>query len=529
MNLLNDIWLPVIRKNKDKHKIAIWQILDNYKNNPVTDIEAPRPDFRNAIYQLLIGIVQVAAMPEDEEEWDELWSKPYSQDEFKNKLLKYKDCFEIDTDGPAFMQDFENLKDKKYEKPIAKLLMGSPGDNTIKLNIDHFIKNDESLNFDIYWSSVSLFVLQTFGPPDGGGHREGLRGSGPLNCLLIPYRIVGVTSLWEKIWLNIFPREEINGWNGNKNEKIFPWMKPTIISKDNRKTYFNNLHPLSVYWSMPRRIRLNIKEKEDGNCSLTNYKSINLIKYYYTKKHGIMYSNLWQHPFSPYSKKNPDIDNNKKLTLRAYSRNFTYKNWVPLVIGDERYIQAKIVEYFINKRIRKLTKKNISISLWASGFDIEPGKATVNNWNEALMPLFSISSTELEKLREVLDKIILFINECVYSLIFSIKRAWFKSPGDVKGDFSFIDTAFWHNTESGFYNILAKLVENINDNKVVSECASEWLRIIRKQSLELFDTWALSEQEEGINMKRVVRARNMLLGSIKKIADKHLKNFIAIE
>jgi CRISPR system Cascade subunit CasA len=63
MNLIKDPWLPIARQNGTREKISIRQQLDEYHKNPVTELEAPRPDFRNALYQLLIGIVQVAAAP----------------------------------------------------------------------------------------------------------------------------------------------------------------------------------------------------------------------------------------------------------------------------------------------------------------------------------------------------------------------------------------------------------------------------------------------------------------------------------
>ena len=140
MNLIKDAWLPIVRKNGFKEKIAIHQLLNDYNSNPVIDLEAPRPDFRNALYQLLIGIVQVAAMPESEEDWSDLFEAPYKSDDFSNRILKYEDCFEIDSDGPAFMQDYK--LDNPKDMSLSKLFLDSPSDNSLKLNTDHFVKRD---------------------------------------------------------------------------------------------------------------------------------------------------------------------------------------------------------------------------------------------------------------------------------------------------------------------------------------------------------------------------------------------------
>ncbi|MBD3419099.1 MAG: type I-E CRISPR-associated protein Cse1/CasA, partial [Chitinivibrionales bacterium] len=71
MNLINDKWIPAKRADGTMQEIAPWQI--GYDENPVIDILAPRPDFRGALFQFLIGLVQTAFMPEDDDEWEERW------------------------------------------------------------------------------------------------------------------------------------------------------------------------------------------------------------------------------------------------------------------------------------------------------------------------------------------------------------------------------------------------------------------------------------------------------------------------
>jgi CRISPR system Cascade subunit CasA len=528
MNLIKDLWLPVIRNDGSREKIAIWQMLDNYKTNPIIDIESPRPDFRNAIYQLLIGIVQVAAMPEDDDEWHKLWDKPYSEKDFKSKILEYEDCFEIDSDGPAFMQDYSPKEFTDVEpKNIGKLILGSPGENTIKLNKDHFVKRDENCAIDIYWSAIALFGLQTFGPPDGGGHREGLRGSGPLTCLIVPYKSGKQTALWNSIWSNVFPNEEISSWNGNKKSEIFPWMKPTKVSTGNIITLYKDYHPLSVYWSFPRRIRLRLNTRSEGFCSLSNTKSNCLISNYATLKHGTLYSNLWEHPFTPYYKERPKEESNKKNTIRAFSNNFIYRNWVSLILGNGKVLPAKNVIYN-NKRIKDFAQYGVITSLWISGFDMVPGEATVNNWYETMMPIYSLDQKETKELEIILGKFLSFASEVSGAVIYRIKESWFRRPKDVSGDLSHISISFWQNTEKDFYRILSRLVENVSDNSNLSKCAADWLTIIRKQSFGLFDKWALSGQEEGMDMKKVIKARNEL-GKTIYITSKELRNMASLK
>ncbi|MFP4679705.1 MAG: type I-E CRISPR-associated protein Cse1/CasA, partial [Chitinispirillaceae bacterium] len=187
MNLIKDKWLPVARKNSrpgEFENIAIWQILENYSDNPVVEIIAPRPDFRNALYQLLIGIVQVAALPEDDEHWSELYNTPWDSEEFKKKVLSFEHCFEIDSEGPAFMQDFD-LKEGYKEETLGNLFINLPANEHFTPTNEQAAKT-EPKQINPYWAAVALFTLQTFAPSGGRGHRVGLRGGGPLTTILLP-------------------------------------------------------------------------------------------------------------------------------------------------------------------------------------------------------------------------------------------------------------------------------------------------------------------------------------------------------
>lgn len=170
-NLLIDPWLPIVRKDGSREIIALCNIIEGYVTNPVIDIEVPRPDLRNGIFQLLIGVLQVMAMPEDEEEWEELWEEPYDENDLKKKFLKYEDCFVIDNiQGPAFMQDYDwdELSGAKVVA-VSSLLIDAPGVNTIEGNKDHFVKRREGGIMSPYWAAVALYTLQSFAPAGGQG------------------------------------------------------------------------------------------------------------------------------------------------------------------------------------------------------------------------------------------------------------------------------------------------------------------------------------------------------------------------
>ena len=82
MNLLNTSWLTVRRQDGSLSTLGVKDVAD-----PGTvDIIVPRADFRGAIYQFLIGLLQTAYAPEDEDEWRELWEHPPSAADLEKAL-----------------------------------------------------------------------------------------------------------------------------------------------------------------------------------------------------------------------------------------------------------------------------------------------------------------------------------------------------------------------------------------------------------------------------------------------------------
>ena len=77
MNLISDPWLPAQLNSGTARKISFADLADS----DLVDINAPRPDFRGGIYQLLIGLLQLSMAPEDEDEWKDLYQDPPSRDD----------------------------------------------------------------------------------------------------------------------------------------------------------------------------------------------------------------------------------------------------------------------------------------------------------------------------------------------------------------------------------------------------------------------------------------------------------------
>jgi len=148
MNLIQDKWISVRRADGAADTIAPFEI--GASDNPVVDIAAPRPDFRGALYQFLIGLVQTAFAPDDDNEWEEKWKKVPKCEELRKAFEKLSEAFELDAEkGPAFMQDVTiNRDDKKITShDMGSLLIDVAGCG------DYFIKQNNFKNLCENWYS----------------------------------------------------------------------------------------------------------------------------------------------------------------------------------------------------------------------------------------------------------------------------------------------------------------------------------------------------------------------------------------
>lgn len=197
MNLINDAWIPALRADGSRGKIAPWQIAET--ENPISELDAPRADFQGALYQFLIGLLQTAFAPEDHDDWLEFWHTAPTPDVLREAFAHHKEAFElINPDGAAFMQDL-SLNDGET-KPVTALLIDAPGAKTRKDNLDHFIKGKDHETMCPACAATALFTLQINAPSGGQGHRVGLRGGGPLTTLVMPAE---ADTLWQLSLIHI--------------------------------------------------------------------------------------------------------------------------------------------------------------------------------------------------------------------------------------------------------------------------------------------------------------------------------------
>ena len=99
MNLLNEAWIPVRRKNGIQDWIAPWQIGEA----DIVALDARRPDFNGALVQFLIGLVQTTTPMNSGAEWQQWYDAPPSPETLKIWFAPMANAFEFDGDGARFI------------------------------------------------------------------------------------------------------------------------------------------------------------------------------------------------------------------------------------------------------------------------------------------------------------------------------------------------------------------------------------------------------------------------------------------
>jgi CRISPR system Cascade subunit CasA len=486
--------------------IAPWEI--GASDNPVMELCAPRPDFRGALYQFLIGLVQTAYMPEDDDDWKDKWDTIPSCSELKKAFEQYASAFELyNESGPAFMQDFD-LPEKNTESNIQTLLIDFPGENTVKLNKDFFIKRT-SANEGLCEScaALSLFTLQLNAPAGGQGNRTSLRGGGPLTTLVMPD---SQAVLWQVIWLNIMPEEDSDfEAMSAADEKLFPWLGKTHDSSDNSLVYPKQVNLLQQFWGMPRRIRLN-ELQEEGICSICGRKSKLCISYH-SKNYGNNYSLTWQHVLSPYQM---IVDKKTKAvflkSLKGERASFIYTNWLSLALFDsfdrQNNEMAAIVQSYTNSKYYLL--KDTPCSLWCFGYDMDNMKAKC--WYEHKLPIQNIPGDKRDIYITTVQKMIVAAKDCSKLLSDEVKEAWFRHPKEHTAVLASVVSTFFSETENEFFIQVDKLMKAVVSGSSKVEILKDWQQFIIVKTEAIFDLFAFEDMDDAVNMRRISLAASTL-------------------
>ncbi|MCF7990770.1 MAG: type I-E CRISPR-associated protein Cse1/CasA [Thiohalocapsa sp.] len=520
-NLLTSPWIPIRRLSpaKEQQNIAPWQITDAIDTNPIVALDAPRPDFNGALVQFLIGLLQTAFAPRDPDEWFERFATAPTPEVLQDAFSAYAHAFDLDGDGPRFMQDQDPLSGQA-PLPITALLIDTAGSET------HFVKDLPAQGMSLAAAAMALYTLQTNAPSGGVGHRTSLRGGGPLTTLVIatPEDERRPPTLWQTLWLNVLDEETLEtlGFPTKPSDaaRIFPWLAPTRTSeKGANPTTPEAAHPLQMFWGMPRRIRLDLDQSEPGGeCAITGAHSCTLISRYRTKNYGINYTGAWSHTLSPYTHDGKDL-------IPMHPRgSINYRHWLSLMqeTSDKKAkrLPAAVVKRF---HAHRLNREGLRYRLWAFGYDMDNMKPRC--WFESTLPLFSVYSdihrTTLESAAEdMVNAAGLFL----YNLRSAIKDAWFATndPRHKSAKLEHVKDAFWQETEAVFYERINAIAGAADTTAASTAARHLWHRYLNEHTQKAYDRWVDYNQiTEQSNPRRIAQARRALLryNYSKKIKD----------
>ena len=508
-NLLHERWIPVKRKAGEKPEyISPSQITEGLTTNPIVALAAPRPDFNGALIQFLIGLAQTACPPTDESEWQKKFKNPPSPEELNAAFERYANAFNLDGDGSRFMQDLDLAKTGGEQNKIDHILMEMPGDQTLDKNTDHFLKRDTVTSVCLSCCAMALFTLQTNAPAGGRGHRTSLRGGGPLTTL-----VMGRT-LWETTWLNVITRDTFSHFGNAKKTggaDMFPWLGHTRTSAKNKITTSRQVHPIQMFWGMPRRIRLIFEAHTDAiQCDLCGCSVHNYTSGYFDKSYGINYKDGWHHILSPYS---TDLKTGKSIPILSHRGVISYRSWLGLIenSSEKNYKREPAVIVHVFREERESDLSEISVFpfwLWAFGYDMDNMKA--RSWYEGTMPLVHIDKEIRSGYETGVSQMIKTANLIIFNVRSSIKKALFATGAKISGDLSIIDSEFWQNTEPDFYRLSDELRTHLENQQSLNNLKLCWLSILSQESEMLFDRYSQSDLISVANPKRIALARRDL-------------------
>jgi CRISPR system Cascade subunit CasA len=457
------------------------------------DVWSERPDFRGALYQFLIGLLQIAYAPRDAQEWRERYASPPGREELEQAFAPWRQAFLLEGEGPAFMQDLA-LPDEVNQLPVRELLIDAGSSSNLYFNkppADHGLCEGCFVQ--------ALLTLQLNAPSGGRGIRTSLRGGGPVTTLLLPAD--DQSSLWQKLWLNVLPLDALAHPQVDRPSDVLPWLAPTRTSddKEGRETPPEAVHPLQAYWSMPRRIRLDAATINVGDCAVCAAQQVRLIRHYRTRHGGTNYSGNWLHPLTPY---HLDAKGEKPpISCKGHQAGRGYRDWLGLVLGnDDHQPDAAMVVSRFTARIGMPQAR-----LWCFGYAMSNMKALC--WYDSTLPVHAVASDVrrdfVRSVKGVLDSA-----EGMASVLHrQVKAAWFRRPGDVGGEPAVLQS-FWQSSEPSFYVLLDQLAAlDFDSDAELAPIYRRWLLDTRWQVLALFDHWVLSGPLEDQDMQRVVKAR----------------------
>lgn len=512
MNLLHDPWMPVRDDAGRRH----WIRPDQLADPAWRAFDADRPDFNGALAQFAIGLLQTTTPVDNPIAWRQLLNAPPDAATLQQWFAPVAPAFDLDGDGPRFMQDLDLGSEGVAMNDIGALLIEAPGEQTTKNNADHFVKRAGVRALCPCCAALALFTLQLNAPSGGAGHRTGLRGGGPLTTLVLA---PGDALLWQHLWMNLRLQPDFLTQGGDPSQtdpqRSFPWLGPLAALQPptpQGELAQAQVHPAHLFWAMPRRIRLHFDGQAAGACDLCARTAPVVISRYAFKNYGLNYKGSWNHPLSPYYQTKDGW-----LPLHPQPDGLGYRHWLAWVLGTASERQTTRVAAVVQRAL-DLDRRTLGgpLRLWAFGYDMDNMKARC--WYESTLPLYDLGRCNLDARRAVQSEVGRWLAAADLAALYlrgAVKDAWFGA--DARGDFSHIDAAFWSATEPAFYVQLQALISATREGveQPPLPAREAWHGVLARTALRLFDGhYVGSGAVERQNPRRAALAHRQLRHSL---------------
>lgn len=530
LNLLTDQWIPVRRADGTTATIAPWELVppEDASTAPPVDIIPPRADFRAALHEFCIGLLQVTLRTSlrTVSDWENLLLTPPSQSTLQEAFAEHVQWFNLLGERPLFMQDLTLPEPGNSDKtfPVSSLLIDAPGLNAINLNTDHFVKRDRTDCLCPACAAMALYTLQAFAPSGGAGNRVSLRGGGPLSTLAVPSTINGApATLWHTLWANVLPLSQYqSGRITSLPGDVYPWGAPTRTSEKGEITSPANVHTYQCYWGMPRRILLlPQQETTPATCSLCGAQTTTVVRHFAQRPSGTNYGPTWKHPLTPYRFQKNGVP---ALPIKGNPGITGYVNWLGMVYGEGTEAgnmeRARCV-----KNALETPTLNGAVLIRASGYDMDNMKA--RQWCEGQYPVFTIAEARLEDFRTNVKQLVKDADTVKKSLLGALKSVIFSEKVDASVDKSVFHghaATYWGSTESMFYDMVQRYAASTTataqstDESPPRDPRVEWINHLIKQAKHLFDMAAEAQPSptRPARHKEIANARAKLHFGLQK-------------
>ncbi|MEI7254005.1 type I-E CRISPR-associated protein Cse1/CasA [Dickeya dadantii] len=474
-SLIDTPWLPVVGADGHRTRISPRQLVDD----DIIDLACPRPDLQGAAWQLLIGLLQTAYSPPDDDAWEDIWHGGLGKGWAKALApLAPALWFGAKAKKPAFMQYGVGPAGKV--RPIADLLVNAAGEQPLTFNRQHVLTHGPVEAICPHCAVLALYARQSHAPSG----RRSVHAAAPAMKTLLTLQDHR-QPLWRKLWANVIP-----GVHGHCVSEVFPWLASSGIHDE--AVTPESIAPLQSFWEMPLRIELDFAHTQTGHCELCGEASEHLLTHFRGDVRAARHEHR-EHPLTPYRQ---SVQDGSLLPVAGQLQGLAYREWPGLVLGEQgdeyHTLPARAVQ--LNHQRDPLRCK---VGLWCFGYDLAEGKG---GWYEHHIPTWGEVTPAI---RDYLPLAVQMADDAHSLLCQSVQAA---GVGADKHCCT-IDVTFWQETEQFF----KRLYDAIAGGMSVAEALKAWQNQLYLYLIGTFDRLTFGNPDLRCDLNLAVEARSNMV------------------